>query len=905
MKLQRIRVRQYGKLVDFESDDLADFTVLHGHNEAGKSTLFRLLGTLLFGFSPTDPSKHPDAPWSGGELAGEADVVLDDGTEVRLTRRLHNKPSGGFEVDGHFKELHNRPLPVVAPIGRKVFDSIYALTLQRLRQIDARMWEGVLEQLLTGFGASDLGSVRDAIELLERDANRLWRPDRRGKPRATAVKERLSELRKQRGGAHQRETEQRNLHEERTRLSQEISVAETTLQTTRAQLQRLQRLVPFAPRFVQLEELERDSRDAGTIPATPTDPQIRWDEINEEWEGLHAQVERREQRLQRLAEATQEYDDKAREWLDHRDEVMAAENALQEILALQRDEERRADEATNARRELQAASGDLWPGANEAPPDDEQEQLATLDLTTLATALKEEQDATAQALELRQRLREVDALVQRDGTGSPPLALWICGIGTLAFGLLYAFLEHDVLGGFALMLVVSSVVMFGRWQRERRRVHPDNNPRQRRDDLHGVLRDAEAKLKSCQSIVATTLGPLARPEPPSIPVLQRVQGLLREVARADGNAQAAQERLAACHEAIRTRLTPLDCVPEGAEAEATLALIRGRLRDADERRVRAEVAADERRHTEDELEQLQTKLSQLGEVRGDLESTFIEFGSGDLERGLRTVTMKWASDRRARQLADDLKAECVDYEAIRAEVLAAHAADEEWVTDPRAVARLQQQSDHEEQQLAQYRQRSREAEIQLTASLQEESLVSLEARIAVGEEHLRELEQSRDRKMLLAKVLREAERRFRASHQDDILQRASDYLHRITDGRYDRILASAGDAGQGPGLLLFDPATRREIPIAEPLSQGARDQVFFALRLAIADHLDHDTERLPLLVDESFVNWDLDRRQRGVELLREIATRRQVLFFTFDPASHGLEDEHIVEVTANSGEFTA
>ena len=41
-----------------------------------------------------------------------------------------------------------------------------------------------------------------------------------------------------------------------------------------------------------------------------------------------------------------------------------------------------------------------------------------------------------------------------------------------------------------------------------------------------------------------------------------------------------------------------------------------------------------------------------------------------------------------------------------------------------------------------------------------------------------------------------------------------------------------------------------------PFSQGIKEQVYFALRLAAIDHLDADEERLPLFLDEVFVNWD-------------------------------------------------
>jgi len=67
------------------------------------------------------------------------------------------------------------------------------------------------------------------------------------------------------------------------------------------------------------------------------------------------------------------------------------------------------------------------------------------------------------------------------------------------------------------------------------------------------------------------------------------------------------------------------------------------------------------------------------------------------------------------------------------------------------------------------------------------------------------------------------------------------------------------------------------------LSTGTREQVYFSLRLAIMDHLDSEGERLPVLVDEAFVNWDPSRRERLLGILDHLARTRQVFVFTCHP----------------------
>jgi uncharacterized protein YhaN len=64
------------------------------------------------------------------------------------------------------------------------------------------------------------------------------------------------------------------------------------------------------------------------------------------------------------------------------------------------------------------------------------------------------------------------------------------------------------------------------------------------------------------------------------------------------------------------------------------------------------------------------------------------------------------------------------------------------------------------------------------------------------------------------------------------------------------------------------------------LSRGTLEQLFLALRLAIADHLDEGRETLPMFLDEALVNWDGIRLDGGLKLLMNISEKRQVFIFT-------------------------
>ncbi|MBO8140599.1 MAG: AAA family ATPase [Firmicutes bacterium] len=147
--------------------------------------------------------------------------------------------------------------------------------------------------------------------------------------------------------------------------------------------------------------------------------------------------------------------------------------------------------------------------------------------------------------------------------------------------------------------------------------------------------------------------------------------------------------------------------------------------------------------------------------------------------------------------------------------------------------------------------------------------------IAQAEEELRELIRRREAVALEAAAVARAHqelvaavREFQAAHRCRLAESAGRYLARFT-GR--------------PVRVMLDEEFR--VSVGEPsgqrcavgqLSQGTRDQLYLALRLAIADLVAEDAP-LPLLFDDPFVNCDAGRLERIREALESIARQRQIL----------------------------
>jgi uncharacterized protein YhaN len=129
-------------------------------------------------------------------------------------------------------------------------------------------------------------------------------------------------------------------------------------------------------------------------------------------------------------------------------------------------------------------------------------------------------------------------------------------------------------------------------------------------------------------------------------------------------------------------------------------------------------------------------------------------------------------------------------------------------------------------------------------------------------------------------ALERAKERYRARHQDTLLDKAGHYFQVLTDGAF-RGIEIDNDDGVDVLKAVRAESSRPDARVSVGgLSDGTRDQLFLALRLAgIERHL-QVREPVPLIIDDVLVNFDDDRTRSTLRCLAELAKKTQVLLFT-------------------------
>ncbi|NWH06783.1 YhaN family protein [Desulfobacter latus] len=151
---------------------------------------------------------------------------------------------------------------------------------------------------------------------------------------------------------------------------------------------------------------------------------------------------------------------------------------------------------------------------------------------------------------------------------------------------------------------------------------------------------------------------------------------------------------------------------------------------------------------------------------------------------------------------------------------------------------------------------------------------------AQAEAHLADIAQHAEhylRFQIGALILEQQIEEYRKKNQAPVLGRAGELFSKLTLGSYTG-LRDELDASGKPILLGVRPDDH-EVAIAG-MSDGSRDQLYLALRLATLEQHIKKEEPMPFVIDDILIGFDDDRTHVCLEVLAQLSTNIQVLLFT-------------------------
>ena len=131
---------------------------------------------------------------------------------------------------------------------------------------------------------------------------------------------------------------------------------------------------------------------------------------------------------------------------------------------------------------------------------------------------------------------------------------------------------------------------------------------------------------------------------------------------------------------------------------------------------------------------------------------------------------------------------------------------------------------------------------------------------------------------LASAILAKAIERYRKHNESPVLEAASDYFRILTGDSFSGLRADFDDKGDSV-LKAVRAADKAPLTI-DALSDGARDQMFLALRLGgLSRHIEN-TGSMPFIVDDVLVHFDNERSTAALKAMAGLAEGTQIIFFT-------------------------
>ncbi len=906
MRFESIHIARYGCLTGLQTPDpLPSTVVVLGPNESGKSTFFSFLTNLLYGFRPATADGHPYTPWSGGNPEGFARIRLDDGTVLELERRLASSGRGRVTTDGVAEDIRNRSLAVTDHVNQGIFRHVYALTLAELASLEGESWNIVQDRLVAALGMRGLRPAREVAAQFEAEANRLWRPDNRGRPRFRVLQDELTVLNERRREAVELDRTLREKVAEKEKAERKLHALREERRAARVRREvlegRIGRLLPLRRAIVRIEDLLRAAGDVDEIEGLPADPPGHLESLRARHRETGVRVEELEREVAVCRETIEAYEEGGEAVIVREEERLRRAARLATGMAeLKRHAAVADEEAAQMTARCDEHSASLFSAPWREVP---LEALLAVPATSLARTIRGYDAARAKLAveedaERERNLMRLPAAMRPGSVGlATGLGLLAAALGLGAWPVLYpdftlslggaaipataALSAAVLLGVTGIILVIMRLEAGRRYRQYRRAVRAAEKQRaQRIAALGRRVEETRSEVTELLADLPIASGLLEAPSqdlPAGIERMAELADRLAERKRVLGERQDRVRITAAeireTREWVAARL--------GADAEAEHGGLGGVL----DRALKARESAVLARQHLDRLEREHAEAVAASEAatreRHEFLSRLAALGDGDADSGAASAAARLEALRRAGNLGEELERENPDLDEAADEIAAADAEGEAWTDLPERLDAAVAHRDDLARQSEALQATIGRLESEIAHLGKGETVDAVDGRIAVVRTRQQEAKEARDRAFVIARLVREADRRFREENQPELLLRAGRYLRHVTRGRYDRI--EMGDAGD-ENFYLRDPAGSRSIRVGETTSQGTKEQVYLALRLAIVNHLDTGRERLPIFMDETLVNWDAWRRDRALDLLRDLAAERQVFIFTCHPA---------------------
>ena len=909
MRIERLNLIGFGRFAGREFEFSPGLNLVFGQNETGKTTLITFIELMLYGAKRDGvarriylPEYEQYHPWSAAPYEGAMTLALDGGRKMEIFRRFDrereecvvNDPDLGKDLSGRFK-IDKRGEPLFAAelwgMPRSVFLNtvmVRQLSLSKGFDETGDLSAVLLKAVSTRESGRDSGAA-DVLAILEKALDGVGKTERGGRARELidrleALAEELEDARSHRETLQSHKNRLKQLDVDRERESARIEALRSTIALTEiaALRSRVERTRELVKKKTEHEEALKDYQQFADFPLELRDEVQRLEDRKTDCDrDLQQHKERLEQieaRIEELKTGIEPYkiylafpDDSKDQMFELRAQWKQALANLQSVKAELSSDIAKAEDKMNRYRELKVLFEAIGEDA-----DQRMEQMA-----------EEEEALNEELLEISSRAGK--AIWSRGTFRVLSMGSAILSVGSAAGALVLAILDRmavisaifawPILALLAVLSAGFSVAM----HRKRARIDQEGGD---------ASREYEEKMQRRKEIRSErrTMLSLAGAKDLQQLFMMRAELAGLEQTLADNTAMMQQRRLPGLQDEVqRVEARLMDLLRPAGLAEGGPPTNDDISRFLDGfnkcRELREQGRLQEQLRTE-HLGQKNSLEREKADIIGRLEEIYKQSGVKSYPKFQEKAEGKHWFNLHKRELErhtetleallDGRSYETLVEELEEAEGRIDSGAEAGAKQAPDGLEELKREHAERQQKIAGIA-RERNQLIGTVRTMQEKQrdpgLVGSD--IERAEEELVRIRARREALRLAMEAINRAAETIHADFAPALNKTIGELARELTAGRYGEVMV--GDEFE---ISVRSPERPSIVPAAA-LSAGARDQLYFAARLALSDLISSDkNEKLPLLLDDSFVEYDFERAGNALGILAQVARSRQVILFS-------------------------
>jgi uncharacterized protein YhaN len=924
--LLRSRILGFGKLRDFSLDFHDKINLVFATNEGGKSTLHRFLTAMLYGQLRSDlrVQRRLDSwvdqykPWYGAEYGGILWCRIADGREIEIHRsfgkdesRIEIRTSAGEDITSQYEQQRNGEVLFARHyfgMPKEIFESVGTIRENRVAEIQGH--EGIRDRIanLAQSGDEEL-STRQSLQKIQQALDSIGTDRAPTKPYKQA-QDLVQSLQSERRQLEERREQFSSWLDERKRLSGEISRVEREFGHAQSVLLNARRR-EVSSKVTSLEEIDGDVRalraEIDSLGARADFPFERLEQLNllagardsiakhltevraEEAAALeklsNAETERK--RLSAYTEFTSSSDpEKITEWFVNYLSLSLQKDGIQKTLARLRDEisalQKKMSELSPALRDSESNWQSM---AREAAED---EQLAVQNCAALSEKMAREKSAAFSEERTAFRLKSLSGLLVVAAVFS----------GTQSF-LTGHKLPGALTAGIVAVLLVTAVILMisalnsAKKARRSRAIVLDLEAEQKR------IREAGGQKRNKFNEVMTGSGfqradDFLAAARQSEQYRQKLADLQVRYAEAEQQSERLESQSGEVYQQLKDGLAKvgLSCSPGSLKFQ--IDVLRSnvrRFRDADASYTSCVERAESLKSEDAELTKehdLKCSLIQslLDDARVETPERFRE-ECLKRQRLLGLMERESSRTREFQRLAGKftLPEWKNQLEELLSQQMPENKGDAPSGTDDSGAEPLLPYLptiDEAEQEIRQIsstlsglrEEYARAVERTDQAFQNFRPSYEIDEDLAQAEEKFRRLETNRSALGIALEALEKLSRQQQEVLAPQLNSSVEQRFLKLCGRRYEEVKID-------PDFQVWvREHNSGELRLAEHLSRGTQDQLYFSLRFGILDLVSNEGEPCPSFIDEPFAAYDRVRMREVFDILSKESERRQILLFT-------------------------